>query len=132
MFFKILSFLLILFIFLQNKNKKNINKNTKISQEKIHIIKTLTRQCSRWLVAAQQDESPLIATLHVQYGMGYLWAIKDIATTTEFKHATGLEFLKFEKHSTNVQDNISKRMIKACPQFSGDIDTYLAQIAGEV
>jgi len=95
-------------------------------------IRKLTRQCSRWLIAAQQDESPLIATLHVQYGMGYLWAIKDITTTIEFYNATGLDFLKFENRATNIQDKISKQIIKACPQFSGDIDEYLGRIAGEM
>ena len=95
-------------------------------------IRKLTRQCARWLIAAQQDDSPLIATLHLQYGMGYLWAIKDITTTDEFKRATGLDFLKFESHATQIQDQISKKMIKACPQFAGDIDRYLGNIAGEI
>lgn len=99
---------------------------------KAEDIRKLTRQCSRWLIAAQQDQSPLIAILHGQYGMGYLWAIKDIATTEEFKEATGLDFLEFEKHATEIQDKVSKRVIKTCPQFSGDIDLYLGRIAGEV
>ena len=95
-------------------------------------IRKLTRQCARWLIAAQQDESPLIATLHLQYGMGYLWAIKDITTADEFKRATGLYFLKFESHATKIQDQISKKIIRACPQFAGDINKYLGSIAGEV
>jgi len=99
---------------------------------KYEDIRKLTRQCARWLIAAQQDDSPLIATLHLQYGMGYLWAIKDITTIDEFKKATGLDFLKFESHAKQIQDQISKQMIKACPQFAGDIDKYLGSIAGEV
>lgn len=95
-------------------------------------IKKLTRQCARWLIAAQQDESPLIATLHLQYGMGYLWAIKDISTISEFRKATGLDFLIFEKHAIAIQDYISRKIIKACPQFAGDIDIYLGSIAGEI
>ena len=107
-------------------------QNNKMNTSKAEDIRKLTRQCSRWLIAAQQDESPLIATLHVQYGMGYLWAIKDITTTTEFKNATGLDFLIFENRATTIQDKISKQIIKACPQFSGDIDKYLGRIAGEI
>ena len=40
-------------------------------------INTLIRQAARWSVAAQQDESPIIALLHANYGAGYLWALKD-------------------------------------------------------
>ena len=95
-------------------------------------IQKLTRQCARWLIAAQQDKSPLIATLHLQYGMGYLWAIKDIVSIKEFKDATGLDLIKLENHATKIQDAISKKMIKACPKFAGDIDIYLGNIAGEI
>jgi len=120
----LLIFSIIRSIFYQ-KNKKNyVNKDDD--------IRKLTRQCSRWLIAAQQDESPLIATLHLQYGMGYLWAIKDITTTKEFNNATGLNFVNFENHAIKIQDYISKKMIKACPQFAGDIDKYLGTIAGEI
>ena len=95
-------------------------------------IKKLTRQCSRWLIAAQQDESPLIATLHVQYGMGYLWAIKDITTTEEFRKATELDFLTFENQALKIQDEVSKQIVRSCPQFAGDINRYLGKIAGEL
>ena len=99
---------------------------------KYEIIRKLTRQCSRWLIASEQDESPLIATLHVQYGMGYLWAIKDISTTKEFYEATGIKFLTFEKQAVQIQDTITKKIVKVCPQFSGDVNTYLARIAGQI
>jgi len=118
-----LIFLLLSVIFYLILQPKNINIS------KAEDIRKLTRQCSRWLIAAQQDESPLIATLHVQYGMGYLWAIKDITNTTEFYNATGLDFLTFENRATAIQDKISKQIINACPQFAGDIDKYLAKIA---
>lgn len=122
-----LSFFLIL---VYSLFRKRIIEN--LTFEKAEDIRKLTRQCSRWLIAAQQDQSPLIAVLHSQYGMGYLWAIKDISSTKEFQEATGLDFLKFEKHATEIQDKISKKVIKACPQFSGDIDLYLGKIAGEI
>lgn len=117
----------------QNSTEYIKNSNDRLkTKTKNEDIRKLTRQCARWLIAAQQDDSPLIATLHLQYGMGYLWAIKDITTTHDFKMATGLDFLKFESHATEIQDQISKKIIEACPQFAGDIDRYLGSIAGEV
>ena len=53
------------------------------STDKKSHIETLIRQASRWSVAAQQDDSPIIALLHANYGAGYLWALKDIATDQE-------------------------------------------------
>ena len=97
------------------------------------IIRKLTRQCSRWLVAAQQDESPIIATLHLQYGIGYLWAIKDIIESPdEFFAATQLDYKEFESNATQLQDIISRRIVVACPSFAGEVNAYFARIAGEI
>jgi hypothetical protein len=113
--------LIFVLVLVGSKQKPDLNK----------IIQTLTRQCSRWLIAAQQDESPMIAVLHVQYGMGYLWALKDVASAAQFNSATGLNLAKFESHAVAIQDAIARRVVAACPQYAGDIDMYLAKIAGE-
>ena len=120
--------LIIFFLFLLVSLYSKIYKQ---SSKKLEDIQKLTRQCSRWLVAAEQDKSPVIATLHVQYGMGYLWAIKDIASVEEFREATGLDFGKFETEAVAIQDEISKRIVEVCPEFSGDVNKYFASIAGE-
>lgn len=94
-------------------------------------IRKLTRQTARWLIASQQDRSPMIAFLHLQYGMGYLWAIKDIVTPEEFHKATGEDWLTFEGKALKIQDELARKMAKACPQFIGDVDLYLGRIAGD-
>lgn len=98
---------------------------------KPRAIRKLTRQAARWLIAAEQDESPMIATLHAQYGMGYVWALKDIVSPTEFLLATGSPWHRFEQSAVGVQDKVSRKMIDACPDFAGDVDQYLARMAGE-
>jgi hypothetical protein len=94
-------------------------------------IEKLVRQTARWATAAQQDASPLISMLHANYAAGYLWALKDIATPTEIHKATGVNLKQFEEHIVNVQDSTTKKVIKVCPQFKGEVDLYLATIAGE-
>ena len=94
-------------------------------------IEKLVRQTARWATAAQQDESPLIAVLHANYAAGYLWALKDIATPKQIHQATGIDTKKFEEHIVNVQDSITRKILKVCPQFTGEVDLYLATIAGE-
>jgi hypothetical protein len=94
-------------------------------------IEKLVRQTARWATAAQQDKSPLISVLHANYAAGYLWALKDVATTKQIHNATGVNVKKFEEHILNVQDSTTQRVLKICPEFSGEVDLYLSTIAGE-
>tara|TARA_Y100000389_G_C17223324_1_gene394404 strand:+ start:407 stop:706 length:300 start_codon:yes stop_codon:yes gene_type:complete len=96
------------------------------------IIKTLVRQTSRWSAAALQDKSPLIAVLHANYGAGYLWALKDIATADQIKHVTNIELLTFEKEITSIQDKVTKNAIRVCPEYNPTSNAYLSKIAGEM
>ena len=117
LFFIICIFILIFLFFPKNKNGSNIKK--------------LLRQSARFATAAQQDESPIIATLHANYAAAYLWALKDIATAREVHKNTGVDLKTFEEHILNVQDMVSKKVVQKCPDFAGDVDLYLSSIAGE-
>lgn len=94
-------------------------------------IQKLVRQTARWATAAQQDSSPLIALLHANYATGYLWALKDVASEKDINRVAGINLRQFEEHILNVQDSTTKKVLKACPEFAGDVDLYLSSIAGE-
>ncbi len=94
------------------------------------IIEKLVRQSARWSTASAQDESPLIAVLHANYGAGYLWALKDIASDSDIETATGVNAKKLESEIVKVQDDATKKMIRACPEFAPD-STYLTKLGGE-
>lgn len=79
-----------------------------------NIIQTLYRQSARWAVASDQDDNDIIRLLHANYAAGYLWAIKDIVTTDEFKNITGEDFLSFEKQITAIQDEATRRVVSKC------------------
>ena len=119
----------IVIMYILNEIKRKCTLSTSKS-ELAGIVQTLVRQAARWATAAKQDESALIAVLHANYGAGYLWALKDIATTEQIKAATGIDILKFEKEIVTAQDNATKRMIKLCPKYAPD-RTYLTQLGGE-
>ena len=93
-------------------------------------IQILVRQAARWSTAANQDQNPMIAVLHANYGAGYLWALKDIATDDQIKKATNIDIIKFKDEIIKTQDNATKKMIKVCPDF-GPVSTYLTKIGGE-
>ena len=95
-----------------------------------NIISTLVRQASRWSTAAEQDESPLIAVLHANYGAGYLWALKDIATDYQIEKATGINLLKFENEIMKIQDDATKKMASICKDYAPE-SSYLTKLGGE-
>lgn len=103
-----------------------------INQEKKEMINKLIRQSARWSSAAKNDKNNLIAVLHANYGAGYLWALKDIFTEKEIEEVLGSEEKRkiFEKEIINIQDEMTKKSVSDCPQFSGAID-FLAKLAGE-
>lgn len=93
-------------------------------------VKGLTRQAARWATAAEQDENPIIAVLHANYGAGYLWALSDIATPDEIEDITKIDYRKFVGEIVRIQDQENVALIKKCPEFSPP-KSYLAAIGGE-
>ena len=104
--------------------------NKKCQDDRDNIIRTLARQSARWITAAKQDKNPMIKVLHANYGAGYWWALRDVATSEDFNRATGLDLLKFEKEITAVQDAATQEMAGKCPEWAPK-KSYLTKIAGE-
>ena len=121
----IIGILLVVFIYIIRYNLTKSKCN-----DLFMAIKILVRQAARWSTAAQQDKNLLIAVLHANYGVGYLSALRDIATDTQIEEATGVNFKKFGYTITKIQDSVTKKMIKLCPEYAPK-KTYLTKIGGE-
>ena len=121
----IITLIILIIIYVIN----NISKNN-FDKEKSYIIKIILRQSARWSTAAQQDENPMVAVLHANYGAGYLWALKDVFSDREIEDFGHIDILKFRDEITKVQDEATVKMIKVCPEF-GPKKTYLTEIAKE-
>ena len=120
MFIIIIISYIIVNIFFYKTNNKNENK-----------IKAILRGSSRFSLASLQDKSPLIALLHANYGTGYFWALRDAFTDKEIYDTTGLNIQEYQKKITDIQDSVTKNVIKLCPNFASELDLNLAKIAGE-
>ena len=116
----LLGVIFVLYLMMKNKTR-GMNK----------AIEKLVRQSARYAVAAQQDESPVIAILHANYAAAYFYALKDIASESQIHNATGIDVKKFKEHVINVQDMVTRKTSEKCPEFVGEVDVYLAQIGGE-
>jgi hypothetical protein len=88
-------------------------------------IRILYRQTARYAVASQQDDSPVVKTLHANYAMGYLMALKDLATTEQFARATGDSLLSFERKIASIQDASTVNLVGDCPALVPDEDPAL-------
>ena len=123
---KVIIVISILFIFALFLGSKSIIKNDKKS-----IIDKMIRQSARYATAAEQDESPVVAVLHANYSAAYFYALTEIASQDEIHAATGIDVKKFKEHMIRVQDDTTRKIIDACPEFRGDTDIFLARIGGE-
>jgi hypothetical protein len=99
------------------------------SLNKSDIIKKLLRQASRWSIAAEQDELPMVAVLHANYGTAYLWSLKEISTNDEIEKITGVDMFIFEKEITRIQDEATRKVYKACPQYGPELSSYLVKLS---
>jgi hypothetical protein len=88
-------------------------------------IRILYRQTARYAVASLQDDSAVIKSLHANYAMGYLMALKDLATTEEFAKATGDNLLSFERKIAGIQDASTVNLVGDCPALIPDEDPAL-------
>jgi hypothetical protein len=93
-------------------------------------IPILVRQAARWSTAANQDQNPMIALLHANYGAGYLWALQDIATHDEIEKIGGIKWKKFRREILKAQDNAAQKLAQVCPNFAPK-KSYLTKIAKE-
>jgi hypothetical protein len=88
-------------------------------------IRILYRQTARYAVASTQDDSPVVKSLHANYAMGYLMALKDLATTEEFAKATGDNLLSFERKIAGIQDASTVNLVGDCPALIPEEDPAL-------
>ena len=109
MLFNIILLIIILYVAYNYMNKKmNSHKND--------TIKTLMRQSARWVMASNQDRNPIIALQHANLGVGYLSALRDIATDEEIEAVSGVNVQKFKSEIIKEQSAITKHVIKLCPK----------------
>jgi hypothetical protein len=88
-------------------------------------IRILYRQTARYAIASLQDDSPVIKTLHANYAMGYLMALKDLTTTEQFARATGDNLLSFERKIAAIQDASTVNLVGDCPDLIPNEDPGL-------
>lgn len=86
-------------------------------------IDVLIRQTIRWCIAARQDKSPMISLLHANYGAGYLWALRDIASESEINKI--MDFNKLRDIVLKTQDIATKKVADECPGYYKYIDPEL-------
>jgi hypothetical protein len=94
-------------------------------------IDKMVKQSAKYAIMAQQDASPVMSVRHGNYAAAYLHALKDIATETQIHNATGIDVKKFKEHISNVQDMTTKKTVDQFPDFAGQSDMYLSEIAGD-
>ena len=119
------------FSFLKKKLPHKKSKNNRLKSDDFNEkIKTLVRQSARWTIASEQDENPYIAMLHANYGAGYIFALRSIATDAQIKEATNLDVVKLEREVVKVQDMSFVKLARVCPDGQPKSE-FLRRISGQ-
>ncbi len=104
-----------------------LSQTTNDSKVDDRAIRTLYRQAARYMVASLQDESEVIQVLHANYAMGYIMALRDITTDTEFRRATGEDLDAFEHKLAVAQDVATRRLVATRPDLVPLEDSSIMQ-----
>ena len=110
-----------------NYNNYNNNYNNNNNNNNNNIIPILLRQITRWAVAAEQDKAPMIAILHANYAVGYLYALMDIKEEKEIEKYIK-DFSKLKKKIIKIQDEAVKKAIKVCPEYLKNLNKDLVKL----
>ena len=114
-------FLVLVLVFIVLSKSQSDSSSVPLDKQ----IRILYRQTARYAVASTQDESPVVKSLHANYAMGYLMALKDLATTEEFAKATGDNLLSFERKIAGIQDASTVNLVGDCPALIPEEDPAL-------
>ena len=90
----------------------------------------MMRAAARYAVAAEQDEKPMIQVLHANYAMGYMLALREIASDMEVYQVTGYDPHAMFKWLLEVQDRAAKAVVAVCPELVPGPE-WVARLAGE-
>ena len=129
--FVIIIIIIIIYIIVNSFFDTKNNTQKGVPDTNGNKIRSILRGSSRFSLASLQDKSPLIALLHANYGTGYFWALRDSFTDKEIYDTTGLNIQEYQKKITDIQDSVTKNVIKLCPKIANELDLNLAKIAGE-
>lgn len=119
MYFYLIIAIMILVMIMQNRSR-----GTKNSMHK------LIKQSAKYAIIAQQDASPVMSVRHANYAVAYLQALKEIGSDNQIHNATGIDVKKFKEHIFNVQEMTTKKTVDRFPDYAGNSDMYLSEIAG--
>lgn len=98
--------------------------STASNANKTEDIHALIRQVYRWHVASTQDENSMIAMLHSNYAVGYIGALRSIASEAQIQALTGLNLYKLEKEVAAQQDKALSTFAKKCPMLMPTTPAY--------
>lgn len=102
----------------------NIDYGQCYEQNNHDNINALSRQMYRWYIASTQDNEVIIKNLHSNYAMGYLSALRNIATDDEIYNVTNLDMKKIALAISKQQDVVLIEFASICPALIPDDDVY--------
>ena len=86
-----------------------------VSSDTIQCADALVKAANKWAAMATQDESALIALMHINYAMAYSNALRKIMNDQEIYQATGADMRDMHNRFEGTQQTIMSRICETCP-----------------
>lgn len=94
------------------------------------IIKKVFHQMARWSTASTQDDNPVVAVLHANYGVGYMLVLKEITSDEDLERILGVQNIrKLFDEVQEIQNKATLNLAKHCNNIYPN--TELAKYGGE-
>ena len=78
-------------------------------------LEILSSQAARWAVAARQDQEPFVKLLHANYAMGYVLALRQVASDQEVLRKIGVDPYALEREVSVVQMEAASYAARRAP-----------------
>jgi hypothetical protein len=88
-----------------------------VAADTVDCAKSLVKAANKWAVMASQDESALIALMHINYAMAYANALRKIMNDQEIYQATGADMRDMHNKFEITQQGIMSRICETCPSL---------------
>jgi hypothetical protein len=88
------------------------------------------RHAARWAIAAAQDKEPAIRMLHANYAVGYILALREVASDAQVLQVTGYDPFDLFQELLKIQDDAMHQAAVVCPAMIPN-PRWLAKLAGD-
>lgn len=89
----------------------------KYPRKTVKLLENLTKQSTQWYIMATQDANPMIALMHVNYALAYLFVARSYASPEEIRRLLSININEMIETLEDVQQKAIQTLSQKCPSI---------------